>query len=690
MHHTAAVSDIWDRAQYADGAPHEVFAELRRTSPVHWQDIPGQEGYWALLTHEHVDWASRHPELLSSSEGGITVEDMDDAGLAGMRQMLLGMDPPRHREMRKPLVPEFSKKVISGLEPMVRGITRDVLGEVDESSVVDVVAVAGQLPTRIVGGMLGLPREDWDHLHHLAAASARSVSGEAEDANNDAIAELATYAFGHAASRRALAGDPRLRYANPLDYFRRTRDRPRDRRPADRGAAEGRHVLHGPERCSAAPSTSAVSDVRDRRASLAPRPAGGPGLLRRAPGRVPGHRARRRPARTASNFNNGLDALPVRVAALIIAANDHPRDRRDAAPRATMVTATASGVHELLATPHPTSPAPAGRTAGEQRDHHDGDGVVHERVAPDHGQRMGGDEQSGTQDGHTTTDAPGTGRGGTAPDEREQPDDEEHLGHAPDAALRPERSRSSLHRRGSAVLIRAPSPCTSRDGRPRDRRSVVADWTDAETVGVVMSSTRGRRGPGPHGTTQPAAALHVGQPRRDGVRRPAALRHPPVSQPAHLVRDRRGPRSGRGATTEDPSTSNPTPSRSTPGRGLRGDPAARGLEDQVPFARLALARRAVSVGLGAATARPRRGARLSWTAIALSAPATRSGRRAVRRRAAGRRRASADRTATRPTQQRAAEVRATVGPPFSPGLGCVAAPSPRRGRRGAIRRRRSS
>ena len=44
MHHTAAVSDIWDRAQYADGAPHEVFAELRRTSPVHWQDIPGQEG----------------------------------------------------------------------------------------------------------------------------------------------------------------------------------------------------------------------------------------------------------------------------------------------------------------------------------------------------------------------------------------------------------------------------------------------------------------------------------------------------------------------------------------------------------------------------------------------------------------------------------------------------------------------
>jgi len=202
------VHDIWDRAQYAGGAPHEVFAELRRTDPVHWQDIPGQEGYWALLTHADVDWASRHPDLLSSALGGITVEDMDQAGLDGFRQMLLGMDPPRHREMRKPLVPEFSKKVISGLEPLVRGITREVLAEVDETSVVDVVALAGQLPTRIVGGLLGLPREDWDRLHHLAAASARSVSGEAEDANNDAIAELATYALGHAAARRALAGEP--------------------------------------------------------------------------------------------------------------------------------------------------------------------------------------------------------------------------------------------------------------------------------------------------------------------------------------------------------------------------------------------------------------------------------------------------------------------------------------------------
>src|SRR5438105_15642120 len=31
--------DIFDPDTYADGPPHEVFAELRRTDPVHWQPM---------------------------------------------------------------------------------------------------------------------------------------------------------------------------------------------------------------------------------------------------------------------------------------------------------------------------------------------------------------------------------------------------------------------------------------------------------------------------------------------------------------------------------------------------------------------------------------------------------------------------------------------------------------------------
>jgi cytochrome P450 len=196
--------DIYDRSRYADGAPHEVFAHLRRTDPVHWQEMPDQPGYWALLTHADVLFASRRHDLFSSELGGITVEDMDPDALAGMRDMLLGMDPPRHRIMRKPLVPSFSKKVISGLEPMIRDLCREIFASVPDGETVDVVTeVAAHLPTRIVGGMLGLPRSDWEHLHRLAAAAARSVSGDAVDANLDAISELALYGLEHAARRRA-------------------------------------------------------------------------------------------------------------------------------------------------------------------------------------------------------------------------------------------------------------------------------------------------------------------------------------------------------------------------------------------------------------------------------------------------------------------------------------------------------
>jgi cytochrome P450 len=392
-----AGTDIYDRALYADGAPHEVFAHLRRTDPVHWQDIPGQRGYWALLTHEHVSWAGRNPGLLSSGLGGVTVEDMDDGALDGFRRMLLGMDPPRHRAMRKPLVPEFSKKVITGLEPMITRLTRSVLSEVDDGAEVDVVGLAAQLPTRIVGGMLGLPPEDWDHLHDLAAASARSVSGEAEDANNDAIGELALYAIGHAARRRdqepapdltslilhgdfggrqlddvgfallfvqlfiaandttvgMLAGgvhellarpeqladlraDPSLmggaveevlRYANPLHYFRRTATT--DFEIGGRLIAAGDKVALYYTSANRDETVFADPQSFDIRRSPNPQISFGMGEhfclgvhLARLEGRVffsellaafPTIERAGDATRTASNFNNGLDTLPVLV-----------------------------------------------------------------------------------------------------------------------------------------------------------------------------------------------------------------------------------------------------------------------------------------------------------------------------------------------------------------------------------------
>jgi hypothetical protein len=42
-----AVIDLYNPDTYVLGAPHDEFTRLRREDPVHWQDIPGQAGYWA-------------------------------------------------------------------------------------------------------------------------------------------------------------------------------------------------------------------------------------------------------------------------------------------------------------------------------------------------------------------------------------------------------------------------------------------------------------------------------------------------------------------------------------------------------------------------------------------------------------------------------------------------------------------
>src|SRR4249920_1830624 len=92
-----AAPNLWDPDVFTGGPPHEFLAELRRTQPVYWQDMPDQPGFWAVLKHADLTAVSRESVLFSASEGGVVLENLDEAGLAGMRNMLLAMDPPTRR-----------------------------------------------------------------------------------------------------------------------------------------------------------------------------------------------------------------------------------------------------------------------------------------------------------------------------------------------------------------------------------------------------------------------------------------------------------------------------------------------------------------------------------------------------------------------------------------------------------------
>ena len=48
---TLTTIDLYDPDGYVAGPPHDAFEALRRTDPVHWQDMPDGTGYWAVLRH---------------------------------------------------------------------------------------------------------------------------------------------------------------------------------------------------------------------------------------------------------------------------------------------------------------------------------------------------------------------------------------------------------------------------------------------------------------------------------------------------------------------------------------------------------------------------------------------------------------------------------------------------------------
>jgi cytochrome P450 len=199
------VIDLYDPDTYAIGAPHEVFAELRRSDPIHWQDIPEGTGYWAVLRHADVVHVARTPKLFSASAGGVVLEDLDPEQLAMMQHMLLAMDPPTHDTHRRPLAPTFGARVIGGMERRIRTIVGEILDSVGDGELELVHDVCGLLPSRVVGDVMGLPPDDEPRIRRWAELMTGSQDADvvgADDTTNASI-EMAMYAIDLAARRRA-------------------------------------------------------------------------------------------------------------------------------------------------------------------------------------------------------------------------------------------------------------------------------------------------------------------------------------------------------------------------------------------------------------------------------------------------------------------------------------------------------
>ena len=198
-----------------DGA----FATLRRESPITFFEVvemagfPSGPGHWALTTYDDVHYASRHPEIFSSSPTSTSLSDVP-AEISEFFGSMITLDDPRHLRLRTIVNRAFTPKVVARIEDSVRARARrlvaDMIANHPDAHADFVAEVSGPLPLQIICDMMGIPDEDEEKVFHwtnvMLGVGDNEASGEFDEVIK-VVMESAEYGVALAEERRARPGD---------------------------------------------------------------------------------------------------------------------------------------------------------------------------------------------------------------------------------------------------------------------------------------------------------------------------------------------------------------------------------------------------------------------------------------------------------------------------------------------------
>ena len=199
------------------GYPHAAWKALRERAPVHYFDLPGGVGFWAITKREDVVAISKQPNRflnaprLAIFEEGAPVEKRTEV------RQLLNMDPPEHAEYRGAASAWFTPRAIKRRTGEIERIARDLLAEMagdgGEGRGDFVADLTAPLTLHVLADMLGVPREDWRLMFRWTNQIAGAADTEYGDADApgggvmDARDGLFAYFTDLAAERRKAPRD---------------------------------------------------------------------------------------------------------------------------------------------------------------------------------------------------------------------------------------------------------------------------------------------------------------------------------------------------------------------------------------------------------------------------------------------------------------------------------------------------
>jgi cytochrome P450 len=188
---------VEDKAFY-DGGQFEIYRRLQVENPVFYYE---PLDLFVLSKYADIRHVARTPELFSST-GGLSLSELRLAASGANRsrerlfdpsgELVITLDPPRHRKIRATLTPAFNPRAIADLEVAIRAISSHLVSKINDGEPIEFVeAIAAELPLLVAAAVLGVSDDNLDDIKKWVAALETWTNVESEDDLQSASREFA-------------------------------------------------------------------------------------------------------------------------------------------------------------------------------------------------------------------------------------------------------------------------------------------------------------------------------------------------------------------------------------------------------------------------------------------------------------------------------------------------------------------
>ncbi|MCX8559919.1 cytochrome P450 [Mycolicibacterium mucogenicum] len=205
-----ATVDLSDLSYFQDGPPYELFARMRKEPGPHWNALTNADepGFWSFTKFDDIATISGNPELFSSARGGVFfTATMGATPVEVLREVILGMDPPRHTHQRGVVQAVFTPRMIRQMEAEVRATVTTLIDNVIEKGACDFVEdIAVELPLIVIADLLGVVQDDRRQLFEWTNQLSRAAATGDAQMGLGALMEIGGYLTALTAERKANPG----------------------------------------------------------------------------------------------------------------------------------------------------------------------------------------------------------------------------------------------------------------------------------------------------------------------------------------------------------------------------------------------------------------------------------------------------------------------------------------------------